>query len=103
MTETTTLYSREEIRNWAAARAGMPALREADPAVHNEPVLHILFGQQAYQDQDMPSRPDSTQAGFQIIDWDAWFQLFQERQLALVVAVDPPGRRSTFHEIIRRD
>lgn len=103
MVDTTTLTERDEIRNWAAARGGMPAIQEADPAVHNEAVLRIVFGQEAYEDQDMPPRPDSTRASLSLIDWDEWFQLFEERELALVVAVDPPGRHSQFHEIIRRD
>jgi hypothetical protein len=103
MVDTTTLTDREEIRNWAAARGGMPALREADPAVHNEAVLRIVFGQENYQDQDMPPRPDSTQAGFDFLDWDEWLRIFDERELALVVAVDPPGRHSKFYEIVRRE
>lgn len=103
MVETTTLTNREEIRNWAAARGGMPAIQEADPAVHNESVLWIVFGQESYQDQDMPPRPDSTRASFELTDWDEWFRVFEERELALVVAVDPPGRHSQFYEIIRRD
>jgi hypothetical protein len=40
--------------------------------------------------------------GYELVEWDAWFKLFDERQLALVVAADQPGRREQFHEFIRR-
>jgi hypothetical protein len=102
MTETRVLTDHEEIRDWAAARAGIPALQGSDPAVHNQSVLRLVFGQQAYLDTDMPDRPPAT-GGLELIDWDEWFKLFDERELALVVAEEVPGLRDEFHEIIRRD
>lgn len=101
MAETRTLTDHDEIRDWAAARAGAPALQETDPSVHNASVLRLVFGQHAYQDHDQPERPETT-GGLELIDWDDWFKLFDERELALVVEVEIPGRRDQFHEIIRR-
>jgi hypothetical protein len=102
MAETITLTDHEAIRDWAAARAGSPAIQESDPAVHNESVLRLVFGQHAYQDTDMPDRPETT-GGLELIEWDEWFRIFEERQLALVVAKEIPGRRDEFHEFVRRD
>lgn len=102
MAETRTLTDHDEIRDWVAARAGAPALQESDPTVHNASVLRLVFGQQPYLDTDVPERPKTT-GGLELIDWDDWFRLFDERELALVVATEVPGRRDQFHEIIRRD
>lgn len=102
MTETRALTDHDEIRDWVAARAGIPAMQEADPSVHNASVLRLVFGQHAYQDQDQPERPGTT-GGLDLIDWDEWFTLFDERQLALVVSKEVPGQRNQFHDLIRRD
>jgi len=100
MAETRILTDHEEIREWAAARAGQPALSDPGlPAAEAGPVLRLAFGQQAYEDTDQGwDEP----GGLQIIDWDEWFRLFDERQLALVVGEDVPGQREEFHEFVRR-
>lgn len=101
MAETRTLTDHDEIRDWAAARAGIPALQESDAAINNTSVLRLVFGQQPYLDTDVPDRPETT-GGLELIDWDEWFKLFDERELALVVGNEVPGRRDEFHEIVRR-
>ncbi|MFD2259553.1 hypothetical protein [Chelativorans composti] len=100
MTDTLTLTDHDAIRDWAAARAGQPAMSDAAPALQDaQTVLRIVFGQHAYQDTDTgPDRPD----GVTIIEWDDWFRIFDERGLALVVADEPPGSRSEWHELVRR-
>ncbi len=60
-----------------------------------------MFDQQAYEDVDRPERPQNA-GGYELVEWDDWFKLFDEHQLALVVAEDVPGLRENFHEIIRR-
>lgn len=100
MADTMTLTDHDAIRDWAAARAGQPALADPAPgAFESEPVLTIAFGQHAYQDTDEGADPIG---GIRLIDWDEWFKLFEERQLALVVSEDRPGQRDEFHELIRR-
>ena len=100
MAETVTLTEHEAIRDWAAARAGRPAISNPPAGVEAAgPVLHLVFGQHAYQDQD---RGADQMGGLELVEWDEWFRLFDERQLALVVAKDVPGRREEFHEIVRR-
>jgi hypothetical protein len=100
MTNTIMLVDHEAIRDWVAARAGSPGLQEATSA-GDEPVLRIVFGQYAYEDEDLPERTEATGA-IELIEWDEWFKLFDKRHLALVVPVDRPGVRDEFHEIVRR-
>ncbi|UUP17482.1 hypothetical protein [Nitratireductor thuwali] len=100
MADTKTLTDHDDIRNWAAARAGKPALADPAPGMPGEePVLLIAFGQQAYMDTDEGADPIG---GLQLVEWDEWFRLFDERELALVVSEDVPGQRDEFHEIVRR-
>ncbi|GGA60903.1 hypothetical protein GCM10011385_13230 [Nitratireductor aestuarii] len=100
MADTITLIDHDEIRDWAAARAGQPAISDPAPGMEqSQPVLRFVFGQHSYQDTDEgPDRP----GGVTIIEWDEWFQMFDERELALVVQEDVPGQRDEFHELIRR-
>ncbi len=98
--KTVMLVDHEAIRDWVAARAGSPALQEATSA-GEDPVLRIVFGQSAYEDDDRPERSEAT-GGLELIDWDQWFALFDKRHLALVVPEDRPGIRDEFHEIVRR-
>ncbi|MEP9374644.1 hypothetical protein [Mesorhizobium sp. KR1-2] len=100
MAKTVMLVDHEAIRDWVAARAGSPALQEATSA-GNEPVLRIVFGQSAYEDEDQPERSEAT-GGIELIDWDEWFALFDKRHLALIVPEDQPGIRDEFHELVRR-
>jgi len=98
MAETKVLTDHEEIRDWAAARAGQPAL--SDPGLADaEPVLRFAFDQHAYQDTDQGW---DEIGGVEIIEWDEWFRIFEERKLALVVSEDVPGQREEFHEFVRR-
>jgi hypothetical protein len=101
MAETITLTDHEAIRDWAAARMGIPAIVDASAESGTQPILLIVFDQQAYEDTDRPERPQNA-GGYDLVEWDEWFKIFDDEQLALVVAKDVPGRRESFHEIIRR-
>jgi hypothetical protein len=101
MTKTITLTDHDAIRDWAAGRAGAPAVVDISPAAGSQPMLRIVFGQHAYQDQDRPERPVNA-GGYDLIEWDEWFRLFEERELALVVSEEIPGVRDEFHELVRR-
>ena len=102
MTETVTLTDHEAIRDWAAARMGVPALFDTSIEAGTQPMLRLVFDQVAYQDQDRPERPVNA-GGLELVEWDEWFRLFDEAELALVVAADRPGVRDSFHEFVRRD
>ena len=98
MAETVTLTDHEAIRDWAAARIGFPAIVDASAESGTQPILRIVFDQQAYADTERPQNA----GGYDLVEWDEWFKLFDEHELALVVAADVPGRRDSFHEIVRR-
>jgi len=102
MTDTIVLTEHEEIRDWAAARAGSPVVVDVSPESGTQPLLRIVFGQAAYQDEDRADRL-ATSGGYELVEWDEWFKIFDQEELALVVAADRPGIRDSFHEIIRRD
>ncbi|MER8965922.1 hypothetical protein NKI25_09370 [Mesorhizobium sp. M0808] len=101
MADTIMLTDYDAIRSWAAARAGFPAIVDVSPEAGTQPMLRLVFGQHAYQDQDEAERPVNA-GGYELVEWNEWFKLFDERQLALVVAKDQPGRREGFHEFVRR-
>ena len=101
MAETVLLTDHAAIRDWAAARSGFPAIVDISPEGGTQPLLRLVFDQHAYQDQDQPERPVNA-GGYDLVEWDEWFMLFDEAELALVVAEDVPGRRENFHRIVRR-
>ncbi|MGB3833349.1 MAG: hypothetical protein WA975_15985 [Mesorhizobium sp.] len=101
MAETVMLTDHEAIRDWAAARAGAPAVVDVSPEAGTQPMLRLVFGQQAYQDDDRPDRPMNA-GGYELVEWSEWFELFDAARLALVVAKDVPGRREEYHEFVRR-
>lgn len=98
---TVTLINHQAIRDWAAARMGAPAVVDISPAGGTQPMLRLVFGQIAYQDHDQPERPPNA-GGYELVEWDDWFALFDEHELALVVGEDEPGIRQGDYEIIRR-
>lgn len=101
MADTVTLTDHESIRDWAAARAGFPAVVDVSAASGTQPMLRLVFDQHAYQDQDRAERPPNA-GGVELVEWDEWFRLFDEAKLALVVGREVPGRRDSFHEFVRR-
>ncbi|MDX8467879.1 hypothetical protein RFM26_19475 [Mesorhizobium sp. VK23B] len=101
MAGTITLTEHDAIRSWAAARAGFPAIVDVSPQAGTQPMLRLVFGQNAYEDEDRPERPLNA-GGYELVEWDEWFRIFDEQKLALVVAADEPGRREEFHQFIRR-
>ena len=101
MADTITLTDHEAIRDWAAARMGFPAIVDTSAEPGTQPLLRLVFDQQAYLDEDQPERPQNA-GGYDLVEWDEWFKLFDEHELALVVARDVPGVRENFHEIVRR-
>jgi hypothetical protein len=102
MAETHALTDHEQIRDWAAARMGAPAVVDVSIEGGTQPMLRLVFDQVAYEDQDQPQRPTNA-GGVELVEWDEWFRLFDDAQLALIVAHDGPGVRENFYELVRRD
>lgn len=101
MAETITLTEHEAIRDWAAGRSGFPAVVDVSAQSGTQPLLRIVFGQQAYQDVDRAERPPNA-GGFELVEWDEWFKLFDEQKLALVVGKERPGVHESSHQIVKR-
>ena len=101
MADTVMLTEHEAIRDWAAARMGFPAIVDVSPAGGVQPMVRLVFDQRAYQDQDRAERATNA-GGYDLVEWDEWFKVFDAQNLALVVPKDVPGRRDSFHEIVRR-
>jgi hypothetical protein len=101
MAETFLITEHDAIREWAAARSGFPAVVDISPVGGTQPMLRLVFDQVAYQDQDRAERPVNA-GGLELVEWDEWFKLFDEQKLALVIGKEVPGRRDSFHEIVRR-
>lgn len=102
MADTVTLTTHDDIRDWAAARAGFPAVVDISPTAGTQPMLRLVFDQAAYQDQDRAERAPNT-GGVELVEWDEWFKLFDEAELALVVGAEVPGRRDSWHQLIKRE
>jgi hypothetical protein len=103
MADTRILTGREEIRDWAAARMGFPAIKQPVPSIAaDEPVLSLVFDQHAYEDQDQGYDRPQSMGDLQQVEWDEWFDMFEERKLALVVAEEQDGVRENSYEIVAR-
>lgn len=101
MAETVTLIDHQAIRDWAAARIGVPAIVDVSPESGTQPLLRIVFDQAAYQNE-YRSEQLSPYGGIEFVEWDDWFKVFDENGLALVVATEHPGRLDSYHEFVRR-
>ncbi|MCB1425239.1 MAG: hypothetical protein R3D65_03905 [Zhengella sp.] len=103
MAETRMLTRHGEIRDWAAARAGMPAMVPAVPSAGQmSPVLRIMFDQQAYTEVDEAHDRPQAVGDVEIVEWSEWFDEFDRQNLGLVVAEDQPGQIDSFHELVVR-
>lgn len=103
MADTKMLTGRDDIRDWAAARMGFPAIRQPAPSIaSDDPVLTLVFDQHSYEDQDQGADRPPTMGGVEQVEWDEWFDLFEQRELALVVNEDIEGVRENFYEIVAR-
>lgn len=98
---TTRLTDHESIRNWAAARLGAPAIVDISPAGGTQPMLRIVFGQAVYQDQDQAERPQNA-GGIELVEWDEWFDVFEQHALALIVNDETVGARDNYYEFASR-
>jgi len=96
------LTDHDAIRAWAAARMGAPAIVDVSAESGTQPQLLIAFDQVAYEDQDQAERPPNA-GGRELVEWDEWFRLFDDAELALVVPHEQPGVLDSTYQMIRRD
>jgi len=95
------LKSREEIRQWAEARAGSPMLAEVPDGTGFRTLLQLTFGQQALnaEENEGPDRP----GGYELSSWDDWFVALEAAGLAIRVSDDPAGGREAEFDFVPRD
>jgi hypothetical protein len=86
MAEITTDH--ETIRTWAERHKGVPAAVEATHEEDDTGIIRIMF----------PKAPNSNHDALVEISWDAFFEEFEKRKLALLF--DP---KSMFSKIVSRD
>jgi hypothetical protein len=101
MAETVILTDHEAIRTWAAARMGSPAIVDVSPESGVQPMLRLVFDQHAYEDQDRPERPPNA-GGYDLVEWDEWFAIFDEKRLAIEVGPEIPGDLDSWHTLVAR-
>lgn len=99
MAETRFLTDHDEIRGWAAARMGTPAIIDTSPESGTQPMLRIVFDTAVYQDQNRAERPQNA-GGIELVEWDDWFRVFDAAGLALAVNPETPGRKDSWYELV---
>ena len=100
MAETRDITDHQEIREWASARQGRPAMNTI-PTGGTGPdreVLHLLFGQHTLMESD----DDNATESLRLVDWEPWFEVFEREQLALNVPNEPDGAVTEDHSIVAR-
>ncbi len=83
------LTTAAEIRQWAEARSGLPAIEDRPPGIPGVPVLRILFDQEGLNTGEAQyiDRP----GGLDMVTWDEWVAELRKRKQALKVAAEVPG------------
>lgn len=94
------LTDRQEIREWASARAGNPMLMDTPDGTGSRTLLQLTFGQHALN-TDNNEGPDRV-GGFQLVSWDEWFAALDDNKLALRVSDDPSGGNEAEFEFVGR-
>ncbi|WP_137150501.1 hypothetical protein [Devosia sp. FKR38] len=94
------LTKREDIRQWAAARAGNPMLMETPDGTGSRTLLQLTFGQYELN-TDGNEGPDRI-GGFQLVSWDEWFDALDANNLAVRVSDDPAGGNEAEFEFVQK-
>jgi hypothetical protein len=84
-----TLIDHDSIRRWADQHGARPARVRGTGSGSDPGILRLDFA--GYSGEDSLDE----------IDWDEWFDKFDESRLALLV--DESGRKPNFNKLVRRD
>ena len=101
MAETRDIIDHDEIRQWATARQGRPAMNTI-PTGGTGPdreVLHLVFGQHTLMESDN----DTATENLRLTEWGPWFEVFEREKLALNVPNEPDGVVTQTHSLVARD
>lgn len=94
------LTQHDEIRQWAIARTGNPALGDA-PSTGARPILRIVFGQEALNAGE--NQYGDRVGGLDLVSWDDWLAEFDGQKLGLLVEEEKPGILDDYYEFVPRD
>ena len=95
------LVTPEEIRQWAEARSGSPAMEDRPPNVPGPPILRIVFDQRLLNTDE--SQYTDRPGGLDLVSWDEWVAELESRNLALKVAIEAPGMLDDRYEFVELD
>jgi hypothetical protein len=89
-----TTTDHEEIQRWAEQRGGVPACVQGTGDREDVGIIRIEF----------PKAPNSRHGKLQEIDWEEFFEKFDDQRLALVYQDKlARGGKSNFHKIVKRE
>ena len=94
------LTRHSDIREWAASRAGNPALAETPDGSSSRITLQIVFDQYRLNAEDEPN--NERPGALELVNWDDWFAEFDKQKLALKVDDEAPGLFDSDHEFVAR-
>jgi hypothetical protein len=89
MSEAHKITDHDEIRRWAEERGGVPTVAKGtEKRGEGAGVLRFDFG----------AREESLEE----IDWDTFFETFEDKQLALLAQDEIDGKKSRFFKFVER-
>jgi hypothetical protein len=84
----------DEIRKWAEARGGHPAVVRSTQSKNGTGIIRIEF----------PDAPNAKDDNLEEISWDEFFEKFDESNLALLYQEETAsGQRSNFNKLVCRE
>lgn len=87
--ETQRTTDHDTIRKWTEARDGKPAVISQD--AKKTEMLRLDF-------------PGYAEENLEEVDWDEWFEIFEENNLALIYQEETEeGESSNFNKLVNRD
>jgi len=93
------ITNHDEIREWAAARAGKPALIAVPTGTGEaKDTVSFEFGQH----NDGYGRGDQATDNKRLVEWDEWLAAFDADELALVVPEAVDGQVDENHQFLKR-
>jgi hypothetical protein len=98
---TQVLTDHEQIRQWAAARSGNPAIEDRPTGVPGAPLLRIVFDQMALNAGE--NQYGDRLGGLDLVAWEDWFAEFDAQNFGLMVEDERPGTLDDYYEFVPRD
>lgn len=98
---TQVLTKHEDIRLWATARSGNPAMEDRATGIGGPLVLRILFDQEGLNSGE--AQYNDRPGGLDLVGWDEWFAEFDRLNYGLLVEDERPGVLDDYFEFVPRD